>query len=625
MSGLWRWVLCALAASGTAGTNGESTGTEGRLLHADETNFTKQDFRKQQQQQQEGLPGSSFVLRVQVSDMLTGRPLSRAAVELFVNHTLRSAAFSADAGDARLHVPFHAGLPVAVATSKQGFVSALLLWETSRKPIFSSVTLPLLALTRGNVWLFDDSVLITGRTAAAASQATVRFPQRLLNPTLGGNLTAIRSYLTVPRLTSDQGDSLNTLGIVSSKSGFVSVELSPVAAVSVQLFSGDAELNVSGPIQISLNVPESRGLQESDVVPAWFFSRTAGGWMRNGLGKMTLVDGKLMWTFTAPHLGYWIAAPLTSSRGFFGLQTLVDFISQHSFFLVVLVGGTLVVIVCLLFGLLCYCRRNFNEIKPRQTAAVVRKDQTTSTDDEDSETSGQNQNQNQSNGFCVPAKSSDVIANPGAVVVSVDGNDLDFIGATSEQTQTPDGLFFYNQPVAILPAPAFFHLEEHPAQSDWSRSATLPRASNGAAAASEPQRKESFTQTLQTEEQLRTADGSEPASRTAFGLPESASVPGTLNKLAGSRHSVHAVTGLSKVASPQPPRAWFVSLEGKPAAEIRYAGSEQQRRRRTMESRETSLDSGVDLSELNQTTGRRATLERNATFIKNPTNKNTQQ
>ncbi|XP_032424532.1 protein FAM171B-like isoform X1 [Xiphophorus hellerii] len=620
MSGLWQWVLCALAVSGTAGTNGELTGTEGRLLHADETNFTKQDFRKQQQQQ--GLPGSSFILRVQVSDMLTGRPLSKAAVELFVNHTLRSSAFSGDGGDARLHVPFHAGVPVAVATSKQGFISALLQWETSRKPIFSSVTLSLLALTRGNIWLFDDSVLITSRTAAAVSQATVRFPQRLLNLTQGGNLTAIRSYLTVPRLTSDQGDSLNTLGIVSSKSGFVSVELSPVAAVSVRLFSGDVELNISGPIQISLNVPESRGLQESDVVPAWFFSRTTGGWMRRGLGKMTLVDGKLMWTFTAPHLGYWIAAPLTSSRGFFGLQTLVDFILQNSFFLVVLVGGTLVVIVCLLFGLLCYCRRNFNEIKLRQTAAVVRKDQTTSTDDDESETSGQNQNQR--NGFCVPAKSSDVIANPSAVVVSLDGKELDFIGAASEQTRTPDGLFFYNQPVAILPAPAFFHLEEHPAQSDWSRSATLPQATNGATAA-EPQRKESFTQTLQTEEQLRTADGSEPASRTTFGLPESASVPGTLNKLAGNRHSVHAVTGLSKVVSPQPPRAWFVSLEGKPAAEIRYAGSEQQRRRQTMDSRETSLDSGVDLSELNQTTGRRVTLERNATFIKNPTNKNTQQ
>lgn len=58
--------------------------------------------------------------------------------------------------------------------------------------------------------------------------------------------------------------------------GLVSVQLSPVAAVSVQLFSGDAELHVSGSIQISLGVSDSRGLQASDVVPAWFFNQTSG-------------------------------------------------------------------------------------------------------------------------------------------------------------------------------------------------------------------------------------------------------------------------------------------------------------------------------------------------------------
>lgn len=120
-----------------------------------------------------------------------------------------------------------------------------------------------------------------------------------------------------------------------------------MAAVSVELFSGDEELKVSGPIQISLSVAENRGLRDSDVVPAWFFNRTAGryfstlptyltgctptafivtdssagGWKRKGLGKMTLVDGHLMWVFNAPHLGYWIAAPLTSTRGRFSRPT----------------------------------------------------------------------------------------------------------------------------------------------------------------------------------------------------------------------------------------------------------------------------------------------------------------
>lgn len=41
----------------------------------------------------------------------------------------------------------------------------------------------------------------------------------------------------------------------------------------------------------------------------------AGGWMRKGLGTVVSVEGKVTWTFTAPHLGYWIAAPLSSTRG----------------------------------------------------------------------------------------------------------------------------------------------------------------------------------------------------------------------------------------------------------------------------------------------------------------------
>lgn len=111
----------------------------------------------------------------------------------------------------------------------------------------------------------------------------------------------------------------------------------------------------------------------------------------------------------------------------------------------------------------------------------------------------------------------------------------------------------------------------------------------------------------------RTAAEEHP-SRAQCSLPESASEPGTLNRLRAeqNRHSMHASAELSRTSSP---RAWFVSLEGKPAAEIRYSDSE--RRRRPVESRETSLDSGVDVSELSTSSGRRAvTLERNRTFIK---------
>lgn len=37
--------------------------------------------------------------------------------------------------------------------------------------------------------------------------------------------------------------------------------------------------------------------------------------MRKGLGRVDSLDGRLVWTFTAPHLGYWMAASLTPPSG----------------------------------------------------------------------------------------------------------------------------------------------------------------------------------------------------------------------------------------------------------------------------------------------------------------------
>lgn len=59
-------------------------------------------------------------------------------------------------------------------------------------------------------------------------------------------------------------------------SGYHSVDLTPVAAVSAQLFSGDAELHVNGPVRINLGLPDTCRHQTSSVVPAWYFNRTTG-------------------------------------------------------------------------------------------------------------------------------------------------------------------------------------------------------------------------------------------------------------------------------------------------------------------------------------------------------------
>lgn len=40
-----------------------------------------------------------------------------------------------------------------------------------------------------------------------------------------------------------------------------------------------------------------------------------GAWENQGLGIVKTVGDKLVWTYTASHLGHWIAAPLPSADG----------------------------------------------------------------------------------------------------------------------------------------------------------------------------------------------------------------------------------------------------------------------------------------------------------------------
>ncbi|KAA8593163.1 hypothetical protein FQN60_009279, partial [Etheostoma spectabile] len=319
-----RHIMCLFSALIVC-QNGKATGelsASGQSVHINDGNYAKRDHTEQQEpsqhrQQVLGPPADLvFNLKVQVNSVLSRQYLSQAVVEVYINYTRTETALTGEDG------------------------------------IFSSVTMSLLGLNQGNIWLFDDSILITDKTSDAWSEPIVQFPKSLLNLTASSNVTSVSAYLTIPKLASEEHSSPNTLGIMSSKSGYVSVELSPVAAVSVQLFSGDTELHVSGPIQISLSIPDSYGLHTSNVVPAWFFNRTTGGWMRKGLGTVVLAGGKLVWTFTAPHLGYWIAAPLSSTRGFFGLDIPIDFILQYSSLLVAILGGMIVMVTCLLAGLL---------------------------------------------------------------------------------------------------------------------------------------------------------------------------------------------------------------------------------------------------------------------------------
>lgn len=197
-------------------------------------------------------------------------------------------------------------------------------------------------------------------------------------------------------------------------------------------------------------------------------------------------------------------------------------------------------------------------------------------------------------------------------------------------------LHLYGQPIAILQTSDLFH---SPEQLHTGKSATLPRKGQLVySPMMEPLSRESYTQTLPkmpahshlqpptSRDETAALDGQQGLSpqaanwgRYTNSLLESVSVPGTLNEAVVMTPFSSELQGiseqtlleLSKGKQSPHPRAWFVSLDGKPIAQVRHSVIDLKKGRKT-ESNDTSLDSGVDMNELNP--GRK--LEREKTFIK---------
>lgn len=58
--------------------------------------------------------------------------------------------------------------------------------------------------------------------------------------------------------------------------GFESLELTPLAAVCVKIYSGGKELKVDGSIQVSLPLLQTNDIRAGDHVPAWTFDMNIG-------------------------------------------------------------------------------------------------------------------------------------------------------------------------------------------------------------------------------------------------------------------------------------------------------------------------------------------------------------
>uniref|UniRef100_A0AAQ4Q7Q2 FAM171 N-terminal domain-containing protein n=1 Tax=Gasterosteus aculeatus aculeatus TaxID=481459 RepID=A0AAQ4Q7Q2_GASAC len=211
-------LLCALLSCGDANAAGEFTAS-GRAPHANDGDRDHARQEPLRHRAPDATSDSAFDLKVQVNNVMSRQYLSQALVEIYVNYTRTNAALTGEDGGILLHVPFQTGMPITLVASKDGFICTLLPCKTNRMPIFSSVTMSLLGLNPGNIWLFNDSVLITGKTSDATSQPIVQFPKSLLNLTDSSNATSVKAYLTLPKLPSEEDSFLHTLGIMRSKSG----------------------------------------------------------------------------------------------------------------------------------------------------------------------------------------------------------------------------------------------------------------------------------------------------------------------------------------------------------------------------------------------------------------------
>lgn len=206
----------------------------------------------------------------------------------------------------------------------------------------------------------------------------------------------------------------------------------------------------------------------------------------------------------------------------------------------------------------------------------------------------------------------------------------------SEQNDLNANVFFpekllnvFSQAVAVVQAPELFSAQEQQLLSGC-KSATFPRKGGEYDAHPEPAGKDGFTQMLakvpassprqSSQDEPRALETPPPGQEPSAGgwgrysnlLESSVSVPGTLNEAAGLEafgggHGVPSeLQGISErtlleLTRGKPllshPRAWFVSLDGKPAAQVRHSIIELQSSQRPPSSNDTSLDSGVDMNE----------------------------
>ncbi|XP_041844224.1 protein FAM171A1 [Melanotaenia boesemani] len=301
-------------------------------------------------------------LKVHLSDASTHQPLFGATLQLFANHTSVTTETSSADGSTYLHFPYRLGTPLIVTATKRGYVPNSVPWTPTRLPVFSSISLDLLPERAATLMVYEDVVEIVSGLQGFRRQPSVHFQRRafsLPTNTSYANLTALFTVTSSPSHIQ-HFPHLQVLGNNSTGTE-KKIELTAVAAISVHLLASDGvELQVNGPITVSIPLPVDCGLRENDHIPAWRFDPHFGAWIKSSWGHVQKEGNQLILTYIAPQLGYWVAAmsPLHS-----GPVVAIDISTYHTVFLLAILGGMALILLCLLCLLLYYCRRRC--LKPR--------------------------------------------------------------------------------------------------------------------------------------------------------------------------------------------------------------------------------------------------------------------
>uniref|UniRef100_A0AAZ3RJ22 Protein FAM171A1 n=1 Tax=Oncorhynchus tshawytscha TaxID=74940 RepID=A0AAZ3RJ22_ONCTS len=301
-------------------------------------------------------------LKVHLSDASTHQPLGGATIELFANHTPVTTETSAADGNAYLRFPYRLGTLLVVTATRQGYVPNSAPWRPTRLPVFSSLSLELLPERAATLMVYEDLIHINSGSQGSRGQSWVQFQRRALSLPPNSSYSNLTALLTVANNPSHIQHFPYLQGLGGNGTGSERrFELTPVAAISVHLFASEGvELQVNCPISISISLPANCGLKENQHIPAWRFDPSLGAWLKSSLGFVQREGDQLSLTYIAPQLGYWVAAmsPLDT-----GPVVAKDISTYHTVFLLAILGGMAVILLCLLCLLLYYCRRGC--VKPR--------------------------------------------------------------------------------------------------------------------------------------------------------------------------------------------------------------------------------------------------------------------